>query len=299
MAIYLSSHNAHNYHFGHIRHYGSTNYGHKFDLYGCPWKIWSKCRSPVKTVLKKINPTQFTGQNKKKCEKKWPFLGNFLKTAGTLPQLIQSFWFWGGEGLFHLPTLIPSLAIFLVAEQLYTHFCVCVCLSVCQSVLGFCYEISFYKTGFVTKCTVYKIIVQWKAKQSVQLFSAEWVCSTAAYTLYTVQLNCRSSRSPWAGLLSRRTQRRTINPKPYNRVARSLRTSEALIHLRKKSPGFPELGCSRRYPLASGQLCMTCHFERQVITDKDWSKLSHMLIIPFPVVHVCRNSLLIIKDDIK
>ena len=57
-----------------------------------------------------------------------------------------------------------------------------------------------------------------------------------------------------AGLLSRQTQGRTIDPKPYNQLARSLRTSETLIHLRKKSPGFPELSCSRRTPLAKSQL---------------------------------------------
>ena len=72
-----SSHNAHYGQNGHYGRYGSTNYGHKFDLYGCPWNIWSKCRSPVKTVLKKIHPTEFYGQNKKMCEK-WPFLGDFL-----------------------------------------------------------------------------------------------------------------------------------------------------------------------------------------------------------------------------
>ena len=57
-----------------------------------------------------------------------------------------------------------------------------------------------------------------------------------------------------AGLLSRQTQGRTIDPKPYNQLARSLRTSETLIHLRKKSPGFPELSCSRRTHLAKTQL---------------------------------------------
>ena len=46
-----------------------TNYGHSVDLYGCHWKIWPKCRSPVKTVLKKIHPMEFYGQNKKMCEK--------------------------------------------------------------------------------------------------------------------------------------------------------------------------------------------------------------------------------------
>ena len=59
------SYNAHYGQNGHFGHYGSTNYGYKFDLYGCPWKIGSKCRSPVKTVLKKMHPTEFYGQNKK------------------------------------------------------------------------------------------------------------------------------------------------------------------------------------------------------------------------------------------
>ena len=104
---------------------------------------------------------------------------------------------------------------------------------------------------------MFKIIVQWTAKQSVQLYGAEWVCSTAAYTLYTIQLNCRTAEAvdpPELDCCPDGPRGRTINPKPYNRVARSHRTSEALIHLRKKSPGFPELGCSRRTPLANGQL---------------------------------------------
>ena len=42
-----------------------TNYAFKLELYGYPWKIGSKCRSPVKTVLKKIHPTEFYGQNQK------------------------------------------------------------------------------------------------------------------------------------------------------------------------------------------------------------------------------------------
>ena len=54
-----------------------TNYGHNVDLYGCPWKIWSESRSHVKTVLKKIHPTEFYCQNKKMCEK-WPLLAYFL-----------------------------------------------------------------------------------------------------------------------------------------------------------------------------------------------------------------------------
>ena len=42
-----------------------TNCFHKLNLYEYPWKIWSKCRSMVKTVLKMIHSTQFYGQNKK------------------------------------------------------------------------------------------------------------------------------------------------------------------------------------------------------------------------------------------
>ena len=36
-----------------------TNYGHNIDLYGFTWKIWSNCRSLVKTGLKMIQPTEF------------------------------------------------------------------------------------------------------------------------------------------------------------------------------------------------------------------------------------------------
>ena len=77
MAIIGVSHNTHYGKNGHFGCYGSTNYGCKFDLYGCSWKMCSICRSPVKMVLKKIHPTEFYGQNKK-CEKKWPFSGDFL-----------------------------------------------------------------------------------------------------------------------------------------------------------------------------------------------------------------------------
>ena len=46
-----------------------TNYAFKLELYGYPWKIGSKCRSPLKTVLKKMHPTEFYGQNKKMWQK--------------------------------------------------------------------------------------------------------------------------------------------------------------------------------------------------------------------------------------
>ena len=130
----------------------------------------------------------------------------------------------------------------LRSNSILTSVCVSVCLSVCVSVCPrFLLWNIFLKNWFCYK--VYSVqnncTVDGKTKCSAVQCTVRCVCSTAAYTLYTVQLNCRSSRSPWAGLLSRRTQGRTINPKPYNRVARSLRTSEALIHLRKNPQAFP------------------------------------------------------------
>ena len=44
-------------------------YGHKNDHYGCLKKEWSKCRSPVKTALKKMDPVKNYGPNKNKVEK--------------------------------------------------------------------------------------------------------------------------------------------------------------------------------------------------------------------------------------
>ena len=103
MAIIGVSHNTHYGKNGHYGCYGSTKYGCKFDLYGCSWKICSKCRSPVKTVLQKIHPKEFYGQNKK-IEKKWPFSGDFLCIfvqnfkRVVLPQKLQenSEFFFGG-----------------------------------------------------------------------------------------------------------------------------------------------------------------------------------------------------------
>ena len=72
-----------------------TNYGHNVDLYGCHWKIWPKCRSPVKTVLKKIHPMEFYGQNKKMCKKMAifrQFLLYFcpkLQTGGHRPRKVE------------------------------------------------------------------------------------------------------------------------------------------------------------------------------------------------------------------
>ena len=44
---------------------------------GVPGKYGRNADHLWKTVLKKIHPTEFYGQNKKMCEK-WPFLGDFL-----------------------------------------------------------------------------------------------------------------------------------------------------------------------------------------------------------------------------
>ena len=43
--------------------------GHKYELCGCLKKEWPKCRSPVKTVLKKIDPMISYDENKKKLIK--------------------------------------------------------------------------------------------------------------------------------------------------------------------------------------------------------------------------------------
>ena len=122
-----SRHNAHNDQYGHIGRYGPTNYGHKFNLYGCPWKIWSKCRSPVKTVLKKMYPTRFYGQNQKIWEKMAIF-GQFplynwsnLKSAGTLPQLTQSFWNFLGGLISSTYTYSQLSNIFIKKNEIQHH----------------------------------------------------------------------------------------------------------------------------------------------------------------------------------
>ena len=55
-------------HFGHKVHNGHNGlalYGHEYDLYGVLMTEWPKCRSSVKTVLKKMDPVKSYGQNKK------------------------------------------------------------------------------------------------------------------------------------------------------------------------------------------------------------------------------------------
>ena len=90
----LDNHKGHIYghngagHYGHYGHYGQNGhnglplYGHEYDLYGCLMKEWPKCRSPVKTVLKKMDLVKSYGQNKKKNEKNCIFWAiSFMKLA--------------------------------------------------------------------------------------------------------------------------------------------------------------------------------------------------------------------------
>ena len=61
--------------------------GHKYEVYGCLKKEWPKCRSPVKTVIKKMDPMKSYEQNKKKFiregfKKKKSNLGFWLKLGG-------------------------------------------------------------------------------------------------------------------------------------------------------------------------------------------------------------------------
>ena len=51
---------------------------HKYELCGCLKKEWPKCRSPVKTVMKKMDPMKSYEQNKKKFDKNGHFGQNPL-----------------------------------------------------------------------------------------------------------------------------------------------------------------------------------------------------------------------------
>ena len=42
---------------------------HRYELFGCLKKEWPKCRSPVKTVIKKMDPVKSYDENKKKLIK--------------------------------------------------------------------------------------------------------------------------------------------------------------------------------------------------------------------------------------
>ena len=54
---------------------------HKYELCGCLKKEWPKCRSPVKTVMKKMDPMKSYEQNKKKLIK-MVILGKILCKIG-------------------------------------------------------------------------------------------------------------------------------------------------------------------------------------------------------------------------
>ena len=66
MVIQYGCKNGHYGLYGQNGHNGPTLNGHKHDFYVCPQKEWPKCRSPVKTVLKKMDPMKSYDQNKKK-----------------------------------------------------------------------------------------------------------------------------------------------------------------------------------------------------------------------------------------
>ena len=66
---------------GQYKRYGSTYYGCKFDLCGCPSKVWPKCRSSLKTVLKTIHHME-TGQKN----------GQFLTIS--FVKLVESLIWW-------------------------------------------------------------------------------------------------------------------------------------------------------------------------------------------------------------
>ena len=64
--------------FCHIYHYDLVQYGCNYGHYGYLWKDISKCRSPVKTVLKKMDSVRSYSQNKKL----YRFLSDFLCKIG-------------------------------------------------------------------------------------------------------------------------------------------------------------------------------------------------------------------------
>ena len=59
----------------------------KYDLYGCLVKELSKCRSPVKTALKKMDPVKNDGPNKNKVEK-MAILGRIPLKIGLILELM-------------------------------------------------------------------------------------------------------------------------------------------------------------------------------------------------------------------
>ena len=84
----------------------------------------------MKTVLKKMYPTRFYGQNQKIWEKMAIF-GQFplynwsnLKSAGTLPQLTQSFWNFLGGLISSTYTYSQLSNIFIKKNEIQHHLTV-------------------------------------------------------------------------------------------------------------------------------------------------------------------------------
>ena len=90
------------------------------------------------------------------------------------------------------------------------------------------------------------------------------------YCFYTAQLDWKVSFSPWVGLVSRRTQRRTDN---LSGVAESLRTSEAPIHLEKYPQIFPSLAALGGPP-QPGQSCQPEGLDKTVSINRKWLLIS-------------------------
>ena len=57
-------HDGHFGHFEHFGHYGLTQYGPEYGHHWCLWKDQEKCRSPMKTELKKLQRFKSYGQKK-------------------------------------------------------------------------------------------------------------------------------------------------------------------------------------------------------------------------------------------
>ena len=92
-------HDGHLGHFEHFGHYGLTQYGPEYGHHWCLWKDQEKCRSPMKTELKKLQRFKSYGQKKIYTEIRAIFLcilaRNFNELEGPLRMLrFVSNFFW-------------------------------------------------------------------------------------------------------------------------------------------------------------------------------------------------------------
>ena len=86
-----SGHNGQNGKNGQNGHYGMADYGREYSRNWILWKAQEKCRSPAKTVLKKMHWVKSYGQNKIFYENltknfRFPlYFGSKLKMGGRSP----------------------------------------------------------------------------------------------------------------------------------------------------------------------------------------------------------------------